>query len=240
MEDRKIEVVASSGPPVPEMGREPLTDGRFVTIKLKGPIEIQIDLEQAVRESWKGVDRTEIDTFSGGRLDFLNLSVGDINLDDIAVGLSNTCRFAGQIDEFYSVSEHINLVSRVLESRLDAPFPGLVESAFAHDFPEAYAHDIVSPLKKLCPGYKLIERDLERVIMEAFGLGISLSHPMIKEVDLYVFHAERKHFRNPPECEGKYDLPDGLCIRNLSPKEARKEFYERAEELGVKIRPRLS
>ena len=72
--------------------------------------------------------------------------------------------------------------------------------------------------------------------MEAFGLGISLSHPMIKEVDMDVFHVERKFFMNPPEYEGKYDLPDGLCIRNLSPKEARKEFYERAEELGVRIR----
>lgn len=235
MEDRKIEIVSSNLPRI-EFGGKSLSGGRFVTIRSKGPIELRVDLELVIRGWWEDVDRTDIDTFSGGKLDFLNLSAKDINLDDIAVGLSNTCRFAGQIDEFYSVAEHSVLVSRVLESRLNAPLPGIVESTFAHDFPEAYAHDIVSPLKKLCPGYKLIERDLEVVIMEAFGLGISLSHPMIKEVDMDVFHAERKLFMNPPECEGEYDLPDGLCIRNLSPKEARKEFYERAEELGVRIR----
>jgi len=236
MEDRKIEFAESESTRTIEMGRETLNDGRYVTIKSKGPIDIKIDLEQAVREYWKGVGRTDIDTVSGGELDFLNLSAKDINLDDIACGLSNTCRFAGQIDEFYSVAEHSVLVSRYVEATMSIAVPGLVQSAFAHDFPEAYAHDIVSPLKKLCPGYKLIERDLERVIMEAFGLGISFSHPVIKESDLIVFFAEKMLFRDPQKIDGGPLLPDGLCIRNLSPKEARKEFYERAEELGVRIR----
>lgn len=238
--EEKIEVMKPMKPVTVEVGREFLTNGREVTIRSKGPMEIKIDLDQAIRELWRGVGCADIDTLSGGRIDFLALSPDDINFDDIAIGLSNTCRFAGQISEFYSVAEHSVLVSKVLEVRLNGELPGIVESAFMHDAPEAYIGDMVSPLKKLCPGFQMIEESLELAIRQRFGLAMPFGHPMIKAVDLGVYYAERNIFRDSSKYEegripeGVSDLlPAGLCIRNLSPKDALKEFYERAEELGI-------
>lgn len=38
---------------------------------------------------------TTIVTFSGKKIDFLNLSINDIDIIDIAKGLSNECRLVG-------------------------------------------------------------------------------------------------------------------------------------------------
>ena len=45
-------------------------------------------------------------TFTGGRFYPSDPRYEDIHIEDIAHGLSMTCRFGGQCDHFYSVAEH--------------------------------------------------------------------------------------------------------------------------------------
>ena len=63
--------------------------------------------------------------------------------EDIARGLSLTCRFAGQCQHFYSVAEHSINVMRLVpqEHKL---------CALLHDAPEAYLGDMSRPLKARC------------------------------------------------------------------------------------------
>ncbi len=201
-------------------------------------IHVQFNLSESIRtHQRKLTDGSWIDTNSSEVIDFLDIKHDSICMDDIAQGLSNACRFAGQIPRFYSVAEHSVLVYKYLKGNLEGlpieSFSSVLKSALMHDAPEAYLGDVTTPLKNLCPGFKIIESEFEGVIMEAFGLDTHFSHHMIKEADYALFEIERFAFRGGSECETRYRLPDGLKIRNLSPEEARAEFLTCVSELRI-------
>ena len=54
-----------------------------------------------------------IATSTGKHIDFVNITPDQICIEDIARGLSNECRFAGQLESFYSVAQHSVYVSRL-------------------------------------------------------------------------------------------------------------------------------
>lgn len=110
----------------------------------------------------------EIDTWSGETVTPLDPDPADLKLDDIAHGLANLGRFAGQGREFYSVARHSVHVSLDVKAR-----DGNMESqryALVHDAAEAYLSDVPGPVKKSLPGYKHAERRLDAVVMDALGL----------------------------------------------------------------------
>jgi len=75
-----------------------------------------------------------IQTYSGKRIDFENPDPDQIDIVDIAHGLSNLCRFSGQSKYFYSVAQHSFYVSLVCkENKLQA---------LLHDATEAYMADV--------------------------------------------------------------------------------------------------
>jgi hypothetical protein len=47
-----------------------------------------------------------IQTLSGNKFNYTNATIDDIDIEDIACALSNICRFAGHLPEFYSVAQH--------------------------------------------------------------------------------------------------------------------------------------
>ncbi len=47
-----------------------------------------------------------IKTFSGKHFYYDKINKDDIDINDIAVSLSNICRFAGHLSHFYSVAQH--------------------------------------------------------------------------------------------------------------------------------------
>ena len=57
------------------------------------------------------VDRHQALTLSGKIMDFDNPDPYQIDLDDVATGLANVCRFSGQLSEFYSVAQHCLMVA---------------------------------------------------------------------------------------------------------------------------------
>ncbi|MFM2054827.1 MAG: putative protein yfdR, partial [Pseudomonadota bacterium] len=83
-------------------------------------------------------------TNSGKRVYPLDPDPADFDLGDIAISLSNLCRFAGHTRIFHSVASHALLVSQLV-----APLhPGLALAALHHDDAEAFISDIPRPVKR--------------------------------------------------------------------------------------------
>lgn len=141
-----------------------------------------------------------IQTYSGMRLEFTHPTAAMIALEDIAHGLSNIPRFAGQLDERWTVLEHSMFVATIVKNRLKGtPDESLaVLQALLHDAAEAYMGDIPSPLKSLLPDYTRIENRLLSTIFTAFNLPISL-HPEVKIADEIALATEAHWlFAHPP------------------------------------------
>jgi hypothetical protein len=166
------------------------------------------------------IKKGKIITVTKNEIDFLNPTEDSINIIDIATGLSNTCRFAGQLEVFYSVAQHSCMVYDMLsEQKPIVRLQGLL-----HDATEAYIHDITKPLKSLLPEYQVIEKRLEKVIFESFELPVEM-FPIIKEIDILCLEAEHKNLRcrNIKDVEIMYPLEAYRQFRN--------RFFEVIDEL---------
>lgn len=109
----------------------------------------------------------EITTFTGRNLDPLDLSPDQVDIQDIAHALAQTCRFGGHCRDFYSVAEHSVLVSNLCPE--DARLEGLL-----HDAAEAYLGDVPAPLKAALPNFASVEESVLRVVARKFGLTLPL------------------------------------------------------------------
>jgi 5'-deoxynucleotidase YfbR-like HD superfamily hydrolase len=110
---------------------------------------------------------------SGRRLDLLNPSPLDIELEDIVHGLARVARWNGQTigPYIFSVAQH----SLLVEAIGAAMEPGLADAGrlglLLHDAPEYVIGDIISPLKAVIGGdYKDVERRLLAAIHLRFAL----------------------------------------------------------------------
>lgn len=106
-----------------------------------------------------------VHTFTGKHFNPLDPDPAMIDIRDIAHALSMQCRFIGMVREFYSVAEHSVRVSYACD-----PHDAL--AGLLHDAPEAYLHDLASPIKN-APGmetYREAERFLVAMIYHRFGL----------------------------------------------------------------------
>lgn len=110
---------------------------------------------------------------SGRRLDLLNPSPLDVELDDIAHGLARVARWNGQTEGAYifSVAQHSLLVDAIA-GHLDPAMPQATRLAvLLHDAPEYVIGDIISPFKAVIgDAYKSIEAGLLGAIHIHFGL----------------------------------------------------------------------
>jgi len=110
---------------------------------------------------------------SGRRLDLLDPSPLDIEIEDIAHGLARVARWNGQTvgAHIFSVAQHCLLVealARAKAPRLDRA-PRLV--VLVHDAPEYVIGDMISPFKAVIgDDYKAVERRLLAAIHLRFGL----------------------------------------------------------------------
>jgi uncharacterized protein len=110
---------------------------------------------------------------SGRRLDLLDPSPLDIEIEDIAHGLARVARWNGQTSgaNIFSVAQHCLLVealARMREPRLDRSRRLAV---LLHDAPEYVIGDMISPFKAVIgDAYKAVERRLLTAIHLRFGL----------------------------------------------------------------------
>lgn len=110
---------------------------------------------------------------SGRRLDLLDPSPMDIEIEDIAHGLARVARWNGQTigPHIFSVAQHSLLVERIAAEM--EPSIGRAERLFMllHDAPEYVIGDMISPFKAVIgDAYKSIENRILDAILLRFSL----------------------------------------------------------------------
>jgi hypothetical protein len=110
---------------------------------------------------------------SGRRLDLLDPSPLDIEIDDIAHGLSRVARWNGQTAGAhpFSVAEHSLLVTDIVLRLKPRARPAEQLYALLHDAPEYVIGDMISPFKAaLGIDYRAFEDRLAAAVHIRFGL----------------------------------------------------------------------
>lgn len=110
---------------------------------------------------------------SGRRLDLLDPTPMDIEIEDIAHGLAFVARWNGQTygDYAYSVAEHSLLVETIFGRLAPNAEVRWRLAALLHDAPEYVIGDMISPVKAAVgPNYSALDERLEAAIHIRFGL----------------------------------------------------------------------
>ena len=147
----------------------------------------------------------------------------EICLEDIAQGLSMSCRYSGQVKKFYSVAQHSVLICDACQDIEDKRY------ALMHDASEAYISDIPRPLKWHLPEYIAVEKKLQEVIKKKYNL----QEPswIVDFLDYNIVADEAiVLFKVVPEWAYEFELT-GIKIEPWTPAKAKREFLERAKVL---------
>ena len=181
---------------------------------------------------------------SGRRLDLLDPTPMDIEIEDIAHGLAFVARWNGQTlgDYPYSVAEH-SLLVEALFSRMYPKAPVKWKlAALLHDAPEYVIGDMISPVKAAVgPGYSALDDRLDAAVHLRFGLPAAIPQKVkrqIKKADKmsawleavqiagFTLDEANKYFGTPDE-----DIARGLTLVLRPPVEVRSAFVARHNEL---------
>ena len=186
---------------------------------------------------------------SGRRLDLLDPSPKDIEIEDIAHGLARVARWNGQTvgDHAFSVAQHALLVEEIAT----AMHPDLTSrwrlAALLHDAPEYVIGDLISPFKAAIGlDYKAFENRLLEAIYRRFGLPPSLPDRItmaIKAADRIAAFYEATQLAGFTETEANryFGVPRGVpeplrqrlqALDAVPIAEAQAEFLARFEELS--------
>jgi 5'-deoxynucleotidase YfbR-like HD superfamily hydrolase len=126
---------------------------------------------------------------SGRRLDLLDPSPLDIEIEDIAHGLARVARWNGQTtgDHGFSVAQHSLVVEEIAAFVQPGLEPRWRLAALLHDAPEYVIGDMISPFKTaLGLNYRAFEDRLEAAIHIRFGLPPKVPAPikaLLKQAD---------------------------------------------------------
>lgn len=127
---------------------------------------------------------------SGRRLNLVDPSPLDIEIGDIALGLSRNGRWNGQTTGLHawSVAQHSVFVVDIMKRFRPGPAPGLLLAGLLHDAPEYVTHDLVTPLKAVVGDvFREVEDRLMCAVHIRFGLPAKLDSAekaKIKRADL--------------------------------------------------------
>lgn len=183
---------------------------------------------------------------SGRRLDLLDPSPFDIEIEDIARGIARVARWNGQTsgDHAFSVAEHSVIVEQIFTKLNPNSTDADRLTALLHDAAEYVVGDMISPFKAaLGLDYKAFEAKLETAIHIRYGLPAKMRPALkkaIKKADIYCAYFEAikiagftleeasKYFTVPPEGLDVNILP-------LPVREAETLFLSRFETLNTAL-----
>ena len=126
---------------------------------------------------------------SGRRLDLLDPTPMDIEIEDIAHGLARVARWNGQTKgaHIFSVAQHALLVEALARAKVPRLDAAARRAVLLHDAPEYVIGDMISPFKAVIgDGYKAVEKRLLAAIHLRFGLPAKLPErltELIKSAD---------------------------------------------------------
>jgi hypothetical protein len=155
---------------------------------------------------------------SGRRLDLLNPSPLDIEIEDIAHGLARVARWNGQTkgDHAFSVAQHCVLVEAIAFRLNPSLTPAQRLATLLHDAPEYVVGDMISPFKAaLGLDYKSFEKNLLSAIHIRFGLppkSPAALEAEIKAADRIAAYLEATQLAgfSLPEAQKFFGQPKGL------------------------------
>lgn len=208
-------------------------DSRAATSLIRAAQEAAVLLDPPDMDAIAGKrEKGWMGTSTGRKFYPLDPRAEDVDVRDIARGLSMTCRYAGQVKRFYSVSEHVVLVSQHVDPRYR-------REALFHDSAEAYLGDMIRPLKHQMEmkAFRDAEAAIERVIFEALGLNMTPeAHAAIKEIDDRILVDEIKELSAMPEFYLETPLlrdkqPLGVVLECAPPSRAEAMFWRRYNDL---------
>jgi uncharacterized protein len=171
-------------------------------------------------------------TFSGIRVNPFDLKPEHVCIEDIAHALSMQCRFIGHVRQFYSVAEHSVRVSWNVPH--EHALWGLL-----HDASEAYATDLIRPIKR-APGFEAyieMENRIERVIAGVFGLPWPRPS-FVTDADNRLLATERRDLKGMrlKESDRALDQP----IRPWTQQFAKRQFLRRYMVLADPMNPAIA
>jgi uncharacterized protein len=185
---------------------------------------------------------------SGRRLDLLDPTPVDIEIEDIAHGLAFVARWNGQTigDWPYSVAEHSLLVEEIYGRLVPDSGPRWRLAALLHDAPEYVIGDMISPVKAAVgPGYGALDDRLSAAIHIRFGLPAVIPAKVKKEIkraDRVSAWLEAVQIAGFSQHEANrfFGAPDsrlitGLEIRLRPPVQVREAYLERHADLLARI-----
>jgi len=115
---------------------------------------------------------------SGRRLNLIEPSPLDIEIEDIALGLARNTRWNGQTHgaHGWSIAQHSDLVVEITQRLYPRASARLLMAAKLHDASEYVTHDLITPLKAVVGDvFKEVERGLMCAVRLRFGLPAVLS-----------------------------------------------------------------
>lgn len=145
---------------------------------------------------------------SGRRLDLLDPSPLDIEIEDIAHGLARVARWNGQTSgaHIFSVAQHCLLVEALARSRVPRLDRSRRLALLLHDAPEYVIGDMISPFKAVIgDAYKAVEQRLLTAIHRRFGLPPSAPElqQLIKSADHQAAYLEATRLAGFAQAEAR-------------------------------------
>ena len=181
---------------------------------------------------------------SGRRLDILNPSPLDIEIEDIAHGLARVSRWNGQTrgKHSFSVAQHSVIVERLVRGNAPKLDQKWYLAALLHDAPEYVIGDMITPFKHVLGGvYHEIEAGLDHAINIRFGLPPIIPTSVkrtIKRADRMAAWLEATQLAGFSQKEAVKTFikpagtPANIRLRPQSPDDAAASFLRRFSILG--------
>jgi 5'-deoxynucleotidase YfbR-like HD superfamily hydrolase len=146
---------------------------------------------------------------SGRRLDLLDPSPFDVEVDDIAHGLARVARWNGQTQgaHIFSVAQHSLLVEALARAKVPRLDHKGRLAILLHDAPEYVIGDMISPFKAVIgDSYKAVEKRLLAAIHLRFGLPAKLPESLqvlVKASDRSAAYLEATRLAGFAEAEAR-------------------------------------
>jgi hypothetical protein len=182
---------------------------------------------------------------SGRRLNLLDPSPLDIEIEDIAHGLARVARWNGQTlgAQIYSVAQHSLLVDAIAGHFAPSISMATRRAVFLHDAAEYVIGDIISPFKSVIgEAYRETESRILEAVMRRFELPApmtKIAHDLAKKADRAAAYLEATRLAGFSESEANdifgapppFASPIYALLNPWGAEEAKSRFLTRFAEL---------
>lgn len=182
---------------------------------------------------------SKIKLLNGSYLDYEHPVITKQHQTTIAYSLASEQRFTNQLHEKWSVLQHVLLVTKIVEL-LGGSFVE-IKQALHHDDPEAFLHDLPSPLKALLPDYKKYYGKMAKAMGDAFDVDIEHLCDKVKLADKYALIMEEECFSNTKPAFNVADVPLSISMKIIEFIEDLEKLYEKElVEIYIELDEQLS